>query len=256
MSETQNFRDDFEGLVKLGQEIRKDLVSRIDDDGEITNSGTPSIERSYQDWYTEAYVLIKQLLPSRLAEFEQLYKGDGRRKTISGESFNIQDWLNGVRAGEVSYRQKAFNDFAAVAMKFHTQLAILRSVERRFDSSLFDIKQLLQADLFDSELDSARELSSRGFLRAAGAVAGVVLEKHLGEVAENHGFTIRKKNPAIGDFNDRLKNEEILDIPSWRQIQLLGDLRNLCDHNKGREPTSGEVEELIDGVEKYTKTLF
>ena len=256
MNTIQDFKDDFEALIQLGQEMQKDLMSRPDDGGEVAKKGTTTIERSYQDWYTEGYVLIKQLLPSRLPEFEQLYKGDGRRRTISVETFNIQDWLNGVRAGEDVYGEKAFNDSAAVAMRFQTQLAILRSVGRRFDSSLFEIKQVLQADLFDSELDSARELSSRGFLRAAGAVAGVVLEKHLGEVADNHGFTTRKKNPTIGDFNDGLKDEAVVDIPSWRQIQRLGDIRNLCDHNKGREPTSEEVEELIDGVEKYTKTLF
>ena len=35
-----------------------------------------------------------------------------------------------------------------------------------------------------------------------------------------------------------------------------GDIRNLCDHHKDREPTQQEVEDLIKGVEKITKTLF
>ena len=256
MNKTQNFKDDLEALVKLGQEIQEDLVARLKIDNDAAANLASNLERSYQDWYTESYVLIKQFLSGRLPEFEQLYKGDGRRKQISIDTFNIQDWLNGLRAGTDSLGQKAFSDSSAVAMRFQTQLAILRSVGRRFDSSLFEIKQLLQADLFDSEVDSARELRSRGFLRAAGAVVGVVLEKHLGQAIDNHGITVRKKNPAIGDLNDLLKNEGVLDIPSWRQVQRLGDIRNLCDHNKGREPTSEEVEELIDGVEKFTKTLF
>ena len=46
---------------------------------------------------------------------------------------------------------------------------------------------------------------------------------------------IRKKNPAISDLNDHLKNCGIIDVPIWRKIQFLGDLRNLCDHNKHRE---------------------
>ena len=61
---------------------------------------------------------------------------------------------------------------------------------------------------------------------------------------------------AISDFNDLLKNGGVIEVPTWRQIQRLGDLRNLCDHNKQREPTSEEVAEFIDGVEKATKTLF
>jgi hypothetical protein len=67
---------------------------------------------------------------------------------------------------------------------------------------------------------------------------------------------IRKKSATISDFNDALKEGGVLDVPVWRGIQRLGDLRNLCGHNRDREPTSDEVRELIDGVEKTSKTLF
>lgn len=216
-----------------------------------------SFEKNYQQWYTEAYTTIKQLIPERVLEFEQIYKGDGKRKEITSSTYNIQDWLNGVRAGTNVYTdEKYYNDFAIVSMRFNTQLEILRSVESRFESSLFDIRQIVQVDLFDSELDSARELVKCGFLRGAGAISGVVLEKQLGQVCANHAISTRKKHPTIGDFNDMLKNHRVVDIPTWRQTQRLGDLRNLCDHNKERDPTNDEAEELIDGVEKITKTLF
>lgn len=256
MNSIKKYKADLEALIKLGEHIYNNLASRHENGDEAPTKTSISLEWNYQDWYTEAYALIGQLLPSRLTEFQQLYMGDGRRKQISAITFNIQDWLNGIRAGTDVLGQKAYNEFAAVVMRFQTQFAILRSIRARFDSSLFDIKQLVQADLFDSELDAARELANRGFVRAAGAVAGVVLEKHLGQVSENHKIKIRKRNPTIGDFNDLLKNDGILDVPSWRQVQRLGDIRNLCDHNKGREPTKEEVEELIDGVDKHTKTLF
>ena len=215
-----------------------------------------SFEKDYQRWYTESCAVIKQLVPDRLIEFEELYKGGGRRKSIDAMTFNIQDWLKGNRSGTELYGAKFYDDFGITVMRFRTQLSILESVEARFDSTLFDIKQLVQADLLDSELDAARELVKHGFLRGGGAVAGVVLEKHLSQVADNHSIKTRKKAPAISDFNDLLKSGGVLDVPSWRQIQRLGDIRNLCDHNKQREPTKEEVEELISGVEKYTKTLF
>lgn len=163
----------------------------------------------------------------------------------------------GIRVQPDEYSlKKQFNDLAAVANRFSMQLAILRAVQDRFESTLFDIRQLVQADVFDSELDAARELAKNGFLRGAGAVAGVVLEKHLAQVAANHTVVMRKQHPTISDLNDALKNAQVIDVPVWRSIQRLGDLRNLADHNKHREPTTEEINELIDSVDKIAKTLF
>jgi hypothetical protein len=109
----------------------------------------------------------------------------------------------------------------------------------------------------DSEIESARLLKKNGFLRAAGAVAGVVIEKHLAQVCQNHNSVkITKQRPTIADFNDALKMADVIDTPRWRSIQHLGDLRNLCDHNKDREPKPDEVDDLLDGTEKIIKTLF
>jgi hypothetical protein len=261
------YKSDLENLVKLGESMELDLSLRNLGEKGTLNSEQKAVakkfngtfEASYQKWYTESLAVIRQLIPDRLIEFEQLYKGDGKRRGIDINTYHIQDWLNGVRAATKSMHssgEKHFNDSVIVSMRFKTQLAILGAVERRFESTLFDIKQLVQADLFDSEIDAARELAKRGFLRAAGAVAGVVLEKHLAQVLANHNITISKRHPAISDLNDVLKNKDVLDVPAWRGIQRLGDIRNICDHNKHREPTTDEIAELTDGIEKITKTLF
>lgn len=264
-SNLDKYKDDLDSLIKLGSKMELDLTWRHlaekshleEKDAAIAKELKGTFENQYQRFYTESHAVIRQLIPDRIDEFEKLYKGEPRRKSIDSVTFNIQDWLNGVRAGTNSYTgEKTFNDSAIVHMRFSTQFAILKAVEARFESSLFDIKQLVQADLFDSELAAATELIKKGFLRGAGAIAGVVLEKHLAQVADNHSSKTRRKNPSISDFNDLLKNDGILDVPTWRQIQRLGDIRNLCDHNKEREPTKDEVNELVTGVEKFTKTLF
>ena len=129
----------------------------------------------------------------------------------------------------------------AAIPSFQQQLSIVRSTKDRFRSSLFDIHQLAQADLFDSELDAARELAKNKFARAAGAVAGVVLERHLKEICANHGVTIRRNNPQISHLNDALKDANIIETPDWRSIQHLGDLRNLCCHDRESEPSADQV---------------
>lgn len=260
----ERYKKDLERLVALGKKMQLDIGGRhLIKVGEVKpetkklfeeHQGT--FERQYQNWYTEAAALIRQLIPTRLTEFHELYKGDGKRKATTIQTYHIQDWLNGVQSGADYTGAKSFDDLIVIVNRFSTQMSILQAVRTRFESSLHDIRQLVQADLFDSELDAARELLKSGFIRAAGAIAGVVLEKHLGQVASNHALSTRKQHPTISDFNDLLKTNDVLDVPSWRNVQRLGDLRNLCDHNKHRDPTKEEIQELINGIEKLTKTLF
>ena len=215
----------------------------------------PDFNQGYQTWYSEAKALIRQLLPDRLADFVRHYEKPKPRKDITYESYRIEDGLQGLNVTRGWDKEKVVGPDAAIP-HFRQQLAILAAVKARFESSLFDIRQLVQADLIESEIEAARELSKNKFYRAAGAMAGVVLEKHLAQVAENHAVVIAKKAPTIGDLNDALKNSDVIDTPQWRSIQHLGDLRNLCDHNKKIEPTPDQVEDLIAGVAKLSKTLF
>jgi len=145
---------------------------------------------------------------------------------------------------------------SAAIPQFEQQLAIVVSIRSRFESSLFDIRQLAQADLLDCELDAATELLKNKFFRAAGVVAGVVLEKHLVQVCDNHKVPVTKKNPTTSDLNDLLKNANVFDVPQWRTVQFQADIRNLCGHDRKTEPTAEQVKDLIAGVAKITKTVF
>jgi hypothetical protein len=215
----------------------------------------PSFTDKYQSWYSEAKALIRQLLPDRLLDFVSHYEKPKPRKSVSYESYRIEDCLQGLTVTQGYAKEKVVGPEAAI-LHFRQQLAILESANRRFASSLFDIHQLVQADLLDSELDAADELAKNKFTRAAGAVAGVVVEKHLAQVCDNHAVKLTKKSPTISELNDALKNANVYDVTQWRFIQHLADIRNLCDHNKATEPTAEQVNDLVSGVRKITKTIF
>ncbi len=196
----------------------------------------PPFHDAYQPWYSEAKVLVKQFLPDRLSDFVRHYEKPATRKDLNHSNYVIEDYLRGVSVTRGDFMgQKVVGPDSAIP-RFRQQLAILKSVSARFESSLFDIRQLEQADLFDSELDAAEELGRKRFTRAAGAVAGVVLERHLAHVCENHAVKVAKKGPTISDLNDALKNATVIDVPQWRFVQHLGDIRNICDHDKKAEP--------------------
>ncbi len=260
----EKFKKDLERLSENGELLLlsmqyschpEEVKAAYGDDFERIEKLIPNFGQDYQTWYSESKALVKQLLPDRVLDFSKHYEKPKPRKDIDYENYRIEDYLQGLRVTR-NFGNNVIVGPSAAIPHLEQQLAIVKAVAARFESSLFDIRQLVQADMFDSEIAAAQELLKNGFLRAAGAVAGVVLEKHLGQVSKNHNITSRKKNPTISDFNDLLKNEDVLDTPAWRQIQRLGDIRNLCDHNKDRDPSKDEVQELISGVEKFTKTLF
>lgn len=89
-----------------------------------------------------------------------------------------------------------------------------------------------------------------------GIVAGVVLERHLKGVLANHQLSLGRKKSQIGNLNNALKEDKVIDIPRWREISRLGDIRNLCGHDGVREPTAEEVEELLKETEKIIASIF
>lgn len=196
-------------------------------------------------------------MPDRLSDFVGHYEKPKSRKSLTNENYRIEDYLQGLNVTQdTGFERKKIVGPEAALPQFQQQLAILKSVTRRFESSLFDIRQVLQADLFDSDLEAAEELANKKFTRAAGAMAGVVLERHLAQVCENHDIKIGKTSPTISDLNNALKEGNVVDIPQWRFVQHLADIRNLCDHNKANEPTFEQVNDLVAGVRKITKTVF
>ena len=239
----------------LPEEFEQAVGKQFGDKPEDFLKALPSFVEEYQSWYSEVKVLLRQLLPDRLSDFVRYYEKPKSRKGITYENYTLEDYLQGLNLTRSWDGEKVVGPDAAIP-RFGQQLAMLRSVKARFESSLFDIRQLVQADLFDSELDAARELSKHKFTRAAGALAGVVLERHLTEACNNHSVKVAKKSPGIADLNNALKDSNVINVPQWRFVQHLADIRNLCDHNKKSEPTAEQVDDLLAGVMKVTKTLF
>lgn len=268
LSNLDRYKEDLESLIQRGNELfmalqhecfpeefEQNLRKELGRKSAEVLKALPSFREAYQPWYSEAKALIRQFLPDRLQDFVRHYEKPKSRKVITCENYRIDDCLQGVMVTRVFETQRVAGPDAALP-HLRQQVAIVKSVRARFKSSLFDIRQLVQADLFDSELESATELAAHGYFRAAGAVAGVVLERHLQQVCGSHDIGVGKKAPGIADLNNALKDGGVVDVPQWRFVQHLADIRNLCDHEKKVDPTADQVSDLITGVAKITKTVY
>jgi hypothetical protein len=246
--------------MSTSEEVKRELIALLDSQEELLalakdNKDIIKFGTKYQAWYSRAYRLVEALALERLAEFTSYYLIDPKRKITDAGNYVLQDYIKGIGARTNVY-DKPFWDTNNVAMiRIMNQMQIIASLSSRIDSVLQDVTGHLFAELQDSELLAASQLKKYS-LRSAGALAGVVLERHLQRVAVNHKIPIGKKNPTISDLNDPLKNKGVYDTPVWRKIQLLTDIRNLCSHQKSIEPTDEQVEELISGVNSVIKSVF
>ncbi|KZK92898.1 hypothetical protein PsAD5_03619 [Pseudovibrio sp. Ad5] len=238
----RKFREAYLPLVEGDEKELDEIIRKL-----------PDFESEYQGWYSKAQALIKQVMPDRLADFISYFEIPKGRKSIDFQNYMIRDYLQGLRTtrgGDV------IADQSAAIPEFKQQLNMVKAAKATLDSTLMDLKSVLQADLFDSEVETAGALAKAGYLRASGAICGVVIEKHLHHVCTTHKITVRKKNPGISDLSQLLKDASVTTVPQWRFIQHLADIRNICDHAKGREPTKEEIDDLVVGTEKVIKTIF
>ena len=243
-------QDEIKKEIKELLALDKELLRLATDNKDILNFGY-----LYQSWYSRAIRIVELLAPDRFKEFVRYYEVDPKRKITDITNYNIQDYIMGVGARTDHYKKPLWDTNNLVSIRIMNQVQILSSIENRVDTILADIEGHMYADLQNAELAAADQLK-RVNLRAAGSLVGVVLERHLQRVAQNHGLSIKKKNPTIADLNDPLKAATVYDMPTWRKIQLLADIRNLCTHSKDDEPKKEQVDELIEGVNHIIKTIF
>lgn len=264
----QKHREDLNRLIREGQQLYYAIQFEHDPEGfkegasgEIGEEATrtlvddlPYFKEDYQVWYSEALALIKQVLPERVKDFTSFYECPRGRKAITIQNYVIRDYLQGFKITQ-SHDSSVIAPANPAVYEFYQQLSIVKAAKLALDSSLINLTTILQADLFDSEVESARELKKAGFLRASGAICGVVVEKHLKQMCANRQIVIRKTKPTLSDLNELLKKNDVISTVEWRFIQRLFDIRNICCHDSEHEPTKQNLDDLLDGTSKILKTL-
>jgi hypothetical protein len=197
--------------------------------------------------------MVSVLLPLRYLDFVRLYERPKNRKEITRDNYVVEDYLHEtvVTAG---YDKKVIASPDAAIPAFEQQFNIITALLQTLDSALLDIRREVQATLLDAEMIKAIQLAKNKQFRAAGAVAGIALEKHLEQVCARRQIKISRK--SIAEFNETLKKYEIIDFPTYRHLALLADLVTLCLQNKKREPEQTEIADLINGTDKIIITVF
>lgn len=112
---------------------------------------------------------------------------------------------------------------------------------------LLSIKTLVQAELFDSELEQALELLSSGYKGPAAVVAGVVLETTLKDLCTQNGIPHAK----LDSMNSELTKAGVYDKLQQKKITALAHIRNSAAHGNWDSFNKEDVQEMIHYVGKF-----
>ena len=209
------------------------------------------LDEAYNVFYAKACRIISVVLPERLQEFKSCYIYD-KKASQKGSFRAIADYFNNstteLTSFEKSLEEHTYNLFIQ-------QKNILLSTYEIIDSTLFEIENIMQFNLFINELDIAQDLLNKKYVRAAGVIASTVFDGHLKTVCKNNPNITLKSKDTIGKYIEYLRNAKVIDAIEQRKLQCLNDTRTLCCHKKDREPTETEVQDLITGTKRVLSDI-
>jgi hypothetical protein len=126
--------------------------------------------------------------------------------------------------------------------------AIFLAAKEDFDGGyLASLKQLVQAEVFDSELEQAKELHASGYKLAAAVITGVVLETALRDLCDSYSIPHGK----LDTMNAQLAKFGVYNKLQQKRITAIADIRNSAAHGKPEEFTDSDVENMIRDVEGF-----
>lgn len=114
---------------------------------------------------------------------------------------------------------------------------------------LVSFKQIVQAEVFDSELEQAKSLLTSGYKNAAAVIAGTVLETSVKELCINHDIVPDRKK--LTQLNDELAKQGVYNKFQQKQITALADIRNNAAHGDYDQFTKEQVVLMIEDIERF-----
>ena len=214
---------------------------------------------------------MKQVIKRQLEELEsQASQIEASKHSHHSEMFGsgeyvdndlLLSWKVKVRnllsnlCGENSQYFKQFEEEENSGIVGTTNLAIFKRLKAIFIAAkedfengyLSSIKTLVQAEVFDSELEQANELFSSGYSTAAAVIAGVVLETALRELCDRNEILHGK----LDKMNAELVKANVYNKLNQKRITALADIRNSAAHGKPDEFTDQDVSDMIRDVNQF-----
>lgn len=236
-----------EGLGEIATEV-VDYFSKL----EVQKSGTfgskqewvwtgnsrhqlRKIAGDYRQWHNGVLPLVEEYLPHEVDSFNT-----AKDKFIEFLSLNdempknperLQNWTIDVLSA---------------------QEAVLRSIPASEYSKRLINPRRLSRSLVSEEIAKAQEFLEQDHYRAAGALAGVGLERHLVVMAETASEDV-DFSPAdnITELAQGLYEADVIDSTDHDLVKFLARVRNRCTHDDPDGINSDQVKAMVEQTDDF-----
>ena len=133
---------------------------------------------------------------------------------------------------------------------------ILKAAKDDYDNGhLFELRRLVEAEVFDDFLEQAEHLLGSGYYQPAAVVAGCVLEDGLRKLCDQHGINLPPK-PKLDAMNAGLAKAGVFSKLVQKRITALADLRNKAAHGQWSDFSQEDVAEMVGAVRRLMEKYF
>ena len=140
---------------------------------------------------------------------------------------------------------KSYEDYSNV---FDRKKALFLAFKDDYEKGLISsMKYLIEANVFDTELEQAKELLSNRYKLAAAVIGGVVLETALRSLCDKEKI----EHGKLDKMNADLAKAGVYNKFQQKSITALADIRNSAAHGKDSEFTHENVENMIRDIESF-----
>jgi len=212
-----------------------------------------------------------KLLQKRFDELEEQLLEIEKTKTTKNDSWTEKPYTHidpnlllnwGIKAksllsktcGESSHYLAAFVEAEQVGMydTYYNSLlrtrAVFLAAKEDFEGGYLNtVRNLVQAEVFGSELEQASELLSAGYASAAAVIAGVVLETTIRNLCTDHGIDHGK----LDKMNADLAKAGAYNSIQQKRITAIAGIRNAAAHGNVDDFNPADVKGVIEDVERF-----